>query len=71
MSTYKYEVAMTCEGCATAVKNVVGKVKGVSAVNCDVKKKEVTVQSSAEVTQKDIDAAMKKTGKKYKFLNKN
>eukprot|EP00551_Chaetoceros_affinis_P007760 CAMPEP_0203669078 /NCGR_PEP_ID=MMETSP0090-20130426/5545_1 /ASSEMBLY_ACC=CAM_ASM_001088 /TAXON_ID=426623 /ORGANISM="Chaetoceros affinis, Strain CCMP159" /LENGTH=73 /DNA_ID=CAMNT_0050533673 /DNA_START=104 /DNA_END=325 /DNA_ORIENTATION=- len=39
------DVGMTCEGCAGAVKRILGKVEGVSSVETNVDEKKVTVVS--------------------------
>jgi len=39
----KFEVGMTCEGCANACKRILGKVDGVSEVKTDVASKSVIV----------------------------
>ncbi|KAL5110384.1 hypothetical protein TcWFU_005327 [Taenia crassiceps] len=42
--TYNFEVEMTCEGCAIAVKRVLSRLGGdVSSVNTDVEKNTVTM----------------------------
>lgn len=55
-----FNVSMTCEGCANAVKRVLGKVGGVDAVVTDVPAKKVTVTGTAD---SDVMlAALKKWG---------
>lgn len=51
---------MTCEGCSNAVKRVLGKVEGVTAVDTDVAAKLVTVKGTA--SQDVCLAALKKWG---------
>lgn len=48
MSTTTFKVGMTCDGCANAVKRILGKIDGVSAVATDVPAKTVVVTGSAE-----------------------
>lgn len=43
-----FNVGMTCDGCAGAVKRVLGKIDGVRGVTTDVPAKRVTVSGSAD-----------------------
>ncbi len=43
-----FNVGMTCDGCAGAVKRVLGKIDGVREVVTDVPAKRVTVSGSAD-----------------------
>jgi copper chaperone len=43
----RFKVQMTCDGCANAVKRVLGKVEGVAAVEADVPAQSVVVKGSA------------------------
>ena len=45
----KFEVGMTCEGCASAVKRILTKVEGVSNITTSVADKTVFVESTGEV----------------------
>jgi len=63
----QWEVGMSCEGCATAVKSVLGKTAGVTSVQTDVASKKVTVSGTA--SSADILAAIKKTGKSVQQIS--
>uniref|UniRef100_A0A6B2LYP9 HMA domain-containing protein n=1 Tax=Arcella intermedia TaxID=1963864 RepID=A0A6B2LYP9_9EUKA len=65
-ATTTWEVGMTCEGCAKAVKGSLSKVAGVTSVTTDVPSKKVTVVGSA--SKDAVEAAIKKTGKPVKFV---
>ncbi|ELR24063.1 copper chaperone Atox1, putative [Acanthamoeba castellanii str. Neff] len=66
-TTYEFQVAMTCEGCAKAVRTLVGKVPGVEEVNIDVAKKQVLVKGTA--SSDALLAAIKKTGKETTLVS--
>lgn len=51
---------MTCEGCSGAVKRILGKIEGVSAVETDVQAKRVVVTGTA--APEAMLAALKKWG---------
>lgn len=55
-----FHVGMTCDGCAGAVKRVLGKIDGVQEVTTDVAAKRVTVSGSADAQV--MLAALKKWG---------
>ncbi len=59
---------MTCEGCARAVRNMLGKVQGVQDIQIDVPTKKVTVTGSASTD--DMLAAIKKTGKETSLVSR-
>jgi len=46
----KFNVGMTCEGCASAVKRILGKVDGVQSVDTDVDAKTVVVHADDSVS---------------------
>jgi copper chaperone len=54
-------VDMMCEGCAGAVKRVLGKVEGVESFDVDVATKKVTVRGTA--TAETLLEKVSKTGK--------
>ena len=54
-------VDMMCEGCAGAVKRVLGKVEGVESFDVDVATKKVTVRGTA--TAETLLEKVAKTGK--------
>jgi copper chaperone CopZ len=57
----EYNVAMTCESCARAVRGVLKNVKGIEKVDTDVATQKVVVHGSANPDE--VLAAIKKTGK--------
>lgn len=50
----KFNVGMTCEGCASAVKRILSKMDGVEKVETDVAAKTVVVQSSEAATPESM-----------------
>eukprot|EP00557_Chaetoceros_sp_GSL56_P005916 CAMPEP_0176489270 /NCGR_PEP_ID=MMETSP0200_2-20121128/7189_1 /TAXON_ID=947934 /ORGANISM="Chaetoceros sp., Strain GSL56" /LENGTH=72 /DNA_ID=CAMNT_0017886381 /DNA_START=100 /DNA_END=318 /DNA_ORIENTATION=- len=50
MPEIKLEVGMTCEGCAGAVKRILGKMQGVSNVETLVDEKVVIVTATEDIT---------------------
>src|SRR5690606_32501461 len=58
-----FEVEMTCQGCANAVRNCLKGVSGVKNIDIDVAKKTVVVTGSA--SNDALLAALKKSGKKH------
>ncbi|OIW01522.1 hypothetical protein TanjilG_19448 [Lupinus angustifolius] len=63
--TVVLKVAMSCEGCAGAVKRVLGKLDGVESYDIDLKEQKVVVQGNV---QPDIVLqTVSKTGKKTTF----
>lgn len=53
---------IVCGGCAGAIKNAVGRIQGVSAVDVDVETKRVTVDHDAEVTQEELAKVLDDAG---------
>jgi len=51
MTETRFDVGMTCEGCASAVKRILGKIDGVTDVHTDVASKKVVVQADPSVSQ--------------------
>ncbi|KAL7533900.1 hypothetical protein ACHAXR_005516 [Thalassiosira sp. AJA248-18] len=43
MTETRFDVGMTCEGCANAVKRILGKVEGVTDIKTNVEAKTVVV----------------------------
>ncbi|KAG7358377.1 heavy-metal-associated domain containing protein [Nitzschia inconspicua] len=46
----KFDVGMTCEGCANAVKRILGKIDGVTNVDANVEAKTVIVDADESVS---------------------
>ncbi|KAL5967804.1 Metal homeostasi factor ATX1 [Taenia solium] len=66
--TYNFEVEMTCEGCANAVKRVLSKLgSDVSSVHTDVDKNTVTVTST--LPEKTILETLLKTSKPVNVIH--
>lgn len=63
---HRFEVDMTCNGCVNAVRNMLTKVPGVTRVEVDLAAKTAEVRGTAAVP--DLQAALKKTGKKYTLI---
>mmetsp|Transcript_17384 Transcript_17384/g.17469 ORF Transcript_17384/g.17469 Transcript_17384/m.17469 type:complete len:83 (+) Transcript_17384:72-320(+) len=51
-------VGMTCEGCAGAVKRILGKIEGIKNVETDVESKLVKVTSDSNVEEGAIVEAL-------------
>jgi copper ion binding protein len=63
MATATYTVkGMTCGHCVSSVKEEVGEVSGVTAVEVDLASGLLTVQSDAPVDAADIVAAVEEAG---------
>ncbi|MEW2356029.1 heavy-metal-associated domain-containing protein [Spirillospora sp. NPDC029432] len=67
MSTATYTVAgMTCGHCVNSVKEEVGQVSGVSAVDVDLESGKVTVTSDAPLDEARVRAAVEEAGYELK-----
>ncbi|GAA2617153.1 copper ion binding protein [Actinomadura fulvescens] len=67
MSTATYTVTgMTCGHCVGSVKEEVGQVAGVTAVDVDLKTGQVTVTSERPVDDAEITAAVEEAGYEVK-----
>jgi copper chaperone CopZ len=53
---------IVCGGCATAIKNAVGRVEGVTDVEVDVATKEVSVEHKDQVDREKILDVLDKAG---------
>lgn len=62
-TTTKFDVGMTCEGCAAAVKRILGKIEGVSSVDTNVEAKVVIVQAEESVSPQFMLEKLEKWGK--------
>ncbi|KAG0046901.1 Cytosolic copper metallochaperone [Gryganskiella cystojenkinii] len=65
MTTFVYDVTMTCGGCSGAVTRVLNKLQGVEKFDVSLDTQKVTVESST-LTQDEILAVIQKTGKAAK-----
>ena len=51
-----------CDGCANAIKNALGKVEGITAVQVDVPGKSVTVTHDEKVSRETVSENLEKIG---------
>eukprot|EP00593_Proboscia_inermis_P002304 CAMPEP_0171293744 /NCGR_PEP_ID=MMETSP0816-20121228/2082_1 /TAXON_ID=420281 /ORGANISM="Proboscia inermis, Strain CCAP1064/1" /LENGTH=73 /DNA_ID=CAMNT_0011764929 /DNA_START=59 /DNA_END=280 /DNA_ORIENTATION=- len=54
MPETKFDVGMTCEGCASAVKRILGKMDGVTEVKTDVAEKSVVVVADESASSQEM-----------------
>jgi len=47
----RFQVGMTCEGCANAIKRILGKMEGVAEVQTSVENKSVVVKADPSVSK--------------------
>ncbi|KAG0328530.1 Cytosolic copper metallochaperone [Podila horticola] len=62
MTTFVYNVTMTCSGCSGAVTRVLTKLQGVDSFDVSLETQKVTVES-ATLSMEEILAVIRKTGK--------
>jgi copper chaperone CopZ len=55
-----FHATMTCEGCANAVKRILGKIEGVQSVTTDVAGQSIAVVAADSVANDSMLAALKK-----------
>eukprot|EP00573_Skeletonema_grethae_P001894 CAMPEP_0201686690 /NCGR_PEP_ID=MMETSP0578-20130828/1038_1 /ASSEMBLY_ACC=CAM_ASM_000663 /TAXON_ID=267565 /ORGANISM="Skeletonema grethea, Strain CCMP 1804" /LENGTH=73 /DNA_ID=CAMNT_0048170775 /DNA_START=101 /DNA_END=322 /DNA_ORIENTATION=+ len=60
MTETRFDVGMTCGGCASAVQRILGKVDGVSDVQTNVEAKSVVVVHADNVSKDDLLAKLQK-----------
>lgn len=53
---------IVCGGCATAIKNALGKIDGVAAVDVNVDTKDVTVEHDDALTRERIEDILDNAG---------
>jgi copper chaperone len=53
---------IVCGGCATAIKNALGNVEGVSEVDVNIETKAVTVEHDARLTREKIVETLDRAG---------
>ncbi|KAJ1279371.1 hypothetical protein BS78_04G150800 [Paspalum vaginatum] len=63
--TVVLKVAMSCEGCAGAVRRVLSKMEGVETFDIDLKEQKVTVKGN--VKPEDVFQTVSKSGKKTSY----
>ncbi|EGG23620.1 copper transport protein [Cavenderia fasciculata] len=68
MTTYKFNVDMTCGGCSKAVTAILSKLEGVSDINADLTTKVVTCNST-KFNADELLVSIQKTGKKSSIKN--
>eukprot|EP01082_Thalassiosira_pseudonana_P000173 g113.t1 g113 contig1:268114-268794(-) len=54
MAETRFDVGMTCEGCASAVKRILGKVEGVTDIQTNVEAKSVAVTHGDSVSKQEM-----------------
>ncbi|MDO5627961.1 MAG: copper ion binding protein [Mobilicoccus sp.] len=63
MATATYTVTgMTCGHCVASVKEEIGEIEGVGAVEVDLESGRVEVTSDADIDRADIEAAVTEAG---------
>eukprot|EP00567_Pseudictyota_dubia_P018180 CAMPEP_0197439710 /NCGR_PEP_ID=MMETSP1175-20131217/6386_1 /TAXON_ID=1003142 /ORGANISM="Triceratium dubium, Strain CCMP147" /LENGTH=73 /DNA_ID=CAMNT_0042969669 /DNA_START=48 /DNA_END=269 /DNA_ORIENTATION=+ len=62
MPETKFDVGMTCEGCANAVKRILGKIDGVSNIDTNVEAKTVVVTADDSVSPQFMLEKLEKWG---------
>jgi copper chaperone len=65
-TTHQFTVAMTCGGCEKAVRAVMSKTEGVTAVDVDLATKKVCVTGTA--SKELLLERLAKTGKKTEYV---
>ncbi|XP_066318540.1 copper transport protein ATX1-like isoform X2 [Miscanthus floridulus] len=63
--TVVLKVAMSCEGCAGAVRRVLSKMEGIETFDIDLKEQKVTVKGN--VKPEDVFQTVSKSGKKTSY----
>ncbi|XP_039789847.1 copper transport protein ATX1-like isoform X2 [Panicum virgatum] len=63
--TVVLKVAMSCQGCAGAVRRVLSKMEGVETFDIDLKEQKVTVKGN--VKPEDVFQTVSKSGKKTSY----
>jgi copper chaperone len=67
MSTATYTVSgMTCAHCVNAVREEVGQISGVTAVDVDLESGQVTVTSDAPLDDAQVQGAVEEAGYELK-----
>lgn len=67
MATTSYEVTgMTCDHCATAVREEIGQIAGVTGIQVELATGQVTVASEAPLDDADVKAAVEEAGYELK-----
>ncbi|KAF9963171.1 ATX1 antioxidant protein 1 [Modicella reniformis] len=68
MSQYKFDVVMSCSGCSGAITRTLSKQDGIEKFEVSLENQKVIVESST-LTEDDIMAAIRKTGKSVKVAS--
>ncbi|HXH70711.1 MAG TPA: heavy metal-associated domain-containing protein [Pyrinomonadaceae bacterium] len=53
---------ITCGGCASSIKNALGKMEGVGQIEVDVNAKIVSIEHDAQVSREQIEAKLDDIG---------
>lgn len=62
MTTTRTAPDIVCDGCANAIRNALGRLDGVSAIEVDVATKRVSVDHNDRVSASAIEEALDKAG---------
>ena len=63
MATSRFHSSeIECEGCASAIKNSIGKLEGVTAVDVEVASKVVSVEHSDSISAEALTLALDRAG---------
>ncbi|KAI8799917.1 metal homeostasis factor ATX1-like protein [Cladochytrium replicatum] len=68
VKTLTYKVEMSCTGCSGAVDRILKKTEGVDSYEIKLDEKLVIVNTSA-LSEEQVTAAIKKSGKETTFLS--
>lgn len=68
---YVYRVAMSCEGCSSAIQRVLSKHKdkGIQNVEIDMPGQQVKVTVNGDLTANDVLELIRRTGKNVEYIN--
>ncbi len=53
---------ITCGGCASSIKNALGKMEGIGQIEVDVDAKTVSIEHDAQISREQIEAELDDIG---------
>lgn len=53
---------ITCGGCASSIKNALGKMEGIGQIEVDVHNKTVSIEHAAQISREQIEAKLDDIG---------
>lgn len=53
---------ITCGGCASSIKNALGKMEGIGQIEVDVQNKTVSIEHDAQISREQIEAKLDDIG---------